>query len=169
MCSDLRRALALCRSANRSRDAYRTVRDTPLGVVRSETYRSEACHYTLHSGLTGYEGQYSRRNTIHPRVAPAPLLHSTAALLLPQPSVDAAESCVLPANKGVTDGARTRDLRSHNSKDIVPVRTSASVEFADLQVNREIGTSTCPLRTGAQQPGCSTVAVHGWSSTRAPG
>ena len=35
-----------------------------------------------------------------------------------------------------------------------------SVEFADLQVFREIRASDCPLRTGAYQPGCSTVAVR---------
>ena len=46
--------------------------------------------------------------------AKAPLLNSTAALLLPQPLVDAAENYISPANDGVTDGARTRDLRSHN-------------------------------------------------------
>jgi hypothetical protein len=39
---------------------------------------------------------------------------STAALPLLQLSASAIESCVLPANEGVTDGTRTRDLRSHN-------------------------------------------------------
>jgi hypothetical protein len=42
--------------------------------------------------------------------AKAPLLNSTAALLLSQPLVDAAENYISPANDGVTDGARTRDL-----------------------------------------------------------
>ncbi len=41
-------------------------------------------------------------------------IESTAALLLPQHSAGAAESCDLPADGRVTDGARTRDLRSHN-------------------------------------------------------
>jgi hypothetical protein len=37
-----------------------------------------------------------------------------AALLLPQFPIIVAENYVLPANERVTDGARTRDLRSHN-------------------------------------------------------
>jgi hypothetical protein len=39
---------------------------------------------------------------------------SSTALPLPQLSASAIESCVLPANERVTDGTRTRDLRSHN-------------------------------------------------------
>src|SRR5215212_868395 len=37
-----------------------------------------------------------------------------AALLLPQFPIIVAENYVLPANERVTDGVRTRDLRSHN-------------------------------------------------------
>ena len=66
---------------------------------------------------------------------------------------------VFPANGGVTDGDRTRDLRSHNSSEGGPVCPYVSVESAHLQVIREIRASDCPLRTGAYQPGCSTVAV----------
>ena len=40
------------------------------------------------------------------------------------------------------------------------MRPHVSVESAYLQVIREIKTSDCPLRTGAYQPGCSTVAVN---------
>src|SRR5829696_8216160 len=45
--------------------------------------------------------------------AKVPLLRSTAALLLPLPSLSTAEGYVFPANERVADGARTRDLRSH--------------------------------------------------------
>ncbi len=55
------------------------------------------------------------RETLLPTIgAKVPLLNSTAALLLPQSSEDAAENCILPAKERVTDGARTRNLRSHN-------------------------------------------------------
>jgi hypothetical protein len=40
--------------------------------------------------------------------------NSTAAQPLAQLSASAIESCVLPAKERVTDGTRTRDLRSHN-------------------------------------------------------
>ncbi len=56
----------------------------------------------------------------------------------------------------MTDGARTRDLRSHNSSEPGPVCPDVSVESVHLQGFREIEASTCPLRTGAYQPGCST-------------
>ena len=69
----------------------------------------------------------------------------------------------------MTDGARTRDLRSHKSNEGGPVHPSVSVQSAHLQAFREIDTSDRPLRTGAYQPGCSTVAVHAWSAIRARG
>jgi hypothetical protein len=46
---------------------------------------------------------------------------STAALPLPQLSASAIESCVLPANERVTDGTRTRALRSHNPLSLVSI------------------------------------------------
>jgi hypothetical protein len=68
----------------------------------------------------------------------------------------------------VTDGDRTRDLRSHNSRETVPVCSIVSVQSADLQVFREIKASDCPLRTSLYWPGCSTVAVLPDSSAMAP-
>jgi transposase len=47
---------------------------------------------------------------------------STVALLLPQLSASAAESCILPANGGVTDGVRTRALRSRGVKPAIARR-----------------------------------------------
>src|SRR5215208_6882865 len=61
---------------------------------------------------------------------------STAALPLPQLSASAIESCVLSANEGVTDGARTRDLRSHNPTFIILVRTSSLPHVAQAKQNR---------------------------------
>ncbi len=40
------------------------------------------------------------------------------------------------------------------------MRPDMSVESADLQVFQGLGALACPLRTGAYQPGCSTVAVQ---------
>jgi hypothetical protein len=51
---------------------------------------------------------------------------STAALPLAQVSASAIESCVLPANKRVADGTRTRALRSHNPYEHVRVRPAMS-------------------------------------------
>jgi hypothetical protein len=42
----------------------------------------------------------------------------------------------LICKRGMTDRDRTRDLRSHNSREDVPVRPDVSVESADLQVKR---------------------------------
>ena len=66
----------------------------------------------------------------------------------------------------VTDGTRTRDLRSHNSREVVPARPDVSAESACLQVFREILASECPLRTGAYRSGCGTVAVNPFEQTQ---
>jgi hypothetical protein len=56
----------------------------------------------------------SFNSTLPAQQEKASKIWATAALLLPQPSAAPTVSCVLPAKGRVTDGARTRDLRSHN-------------------------------------------------------
>jgi hypothetical protein len=60
----------------------------------------------------------------------------------------------------VTDGARTRDLRSRYSGEVVPVCRIESVESADLQVFQGLGSASCPLRAGVYRPACSVIAVN---------
>src|SRR5829696_691770 len=66
----------------------------------------------------GCEDQLSRRTPVH-HSGKSAATESTAALLLPRFSASDAKSCVLPANSGVIDGARTRALRSHNPQKAV--------------------------------------------------
>src|SRR5919112_5744477 len=56
----------------------------------------------------------------------------------------------------VTEGARTRDLRSHKSNEACPARPSVSVKVLICRyfVRREI--QYRPLHTNSYQPGCST-------------
>jgi hypothetical protein len=66
-----------------------------------------------------------------------------------------AASNILPANEGVTDAARTRDLRSHKSNEARPARPSVSIKVLICRhfVRREI--QYRPLHTDLYQPGCS--------------
>src|SRR3712207_5420443 len=65
---------------------------------------------------------------------------------------------VLRANSGVTDGARTRDLRSHNSREMGPVCSDVSVESAfwryfvssRLRIVRCVRARICPVAVQLQ-------------------
>src|SRR5215213_2891645 len=63
-------------------------------------------------------------------------------------------------SRRVTDGARTRDLRSHNPMSSVTVRPGVSGNTAYLWSSRRFCKIYCPLRTSPYQPGCNTVAIR---------
>ncbi len=91
---------------------------TGLQVVRGEQVWAKSTS----SGIgtpTGTLMSTLIRETLLPR----PSKKRWADLLLPQPSKGAAVGCVLPAKGRVTDGARTRDLRSHNPNSQVRSRS----------------------------------------------
>ena len=85
---------------------------------------------------------------------------STAALLLPRPSEPTGRNRVLPANRRVTDGARTRDLRSHNPPTLVS-RCCPSLQnrliYADFLAHG------CPLFLGVALSVVSAVVSNGIS------
>src|SRR5215212_7601444 len=72
-----------------------------------------------------------------------------AALLLPQFPIIVAENYVLPANERVTDGARTRDLRSHNP----PTSVSRDCRRCRIALDKPI-----PLLTVAR--GCCVLRAE---------
>ena len=96
-------------------DLYLTLSsDIPLGLCGRK--RIDSSVVSVPPTSVDRVAKIDIRETLLPTIgAKVPLLNSTAALLLPQSSEDAAENCILPANERVTDGARTRDLLlSHN-------------------------------------------------------
>jgi hypothetical protein len=66
----------------------------------------------------------------------------------------------------VTDRARTRALRSHNSSEACPARSSASVNVRICRYFLILATLICPLHTSLYWPGCTTVAVNPPVQTR---
>jgi hypothetical protein len=80
---------------------------------------------------------------------------STAAVLLPRCPVITARDQVLPANKRVIDGTRTRDLRSHNPSNAYSARYASRPKTSRLKLFRgRQSIHPVPLYTARYRPYC---------------